>query len=56
MEISASLFDIEEVAPTSEERVRMLREEIVRRYKEKIEERPEPSQKDAREERTEQPR
>lgn len=54
MEISASLFDIEEVAPSSEERVRLLREEIVRLYREKTEERDEPQRNNAREERKEQ--
>lgn len=38
MEISPSLFDIEEVSQVSSERVERLKEEILRRYQEKTQE------------------
>lgn len=53
VEISASLFDIEEAAQVSRERVEQLKEEILRRYQEQTQAREEPEPREAPAERKE---
>lgn len=54
VEISASLFDIEEAAQVSRERVEQLKEEILRRYQEQTRASEEPDPREAPAERKEQ--
>lgn len=56
VEISASLFDIQEASDVSRERVNQLKSKIVKRYKEKIESRDDLKNKDSRHEVKEQGR
>ena len=54
VEISPSLFDIEESSQVSRERVEQLKQKLLRRYREKTEEREEMRKKDQPAERKEQ--
>jgi hypothetical protein len=56
LEISASLFDIEEASGVSQEKVNRLKSKIVKRYREKIEAHEEMKKKDLRQETKEQAR